>query len=101
VADRLQAAVPPGGLVARMGGDEFIVLVERCSGETRLRALTEQLLAALAEPIVVAGQVISIGASIGTAVVAEAPAAINELLHTVDTAMYRDKATHPRSRRYR
>ncbi|MBF6327006.1 diguanylate cyclase domain-containing protein [Nocardia transvalensis] len=97
VADRLRGAAAPG-LVARLGGDEFIVLVEGCAGQDRLVALSGRLLAALTEPIHLAGHSISVGASIGTTLVAEHPENIDDLLHTVDTAMYRNKSRRHRPR---
>ncbi|WP_309234883.1 sensor domain-containing diguanylate cyclase [Nocardia sp. XZ_19_385] len=93
VAHRLRAAVEPaGGLAARIGGDEFIVLVDRCEGEHQLSAISRRLRAALAAPIEVAGQPVTVGASIGTVFAEEKPRDIDALMHTVDTAMYRDKA---------
>ncbi|WP_280273972.1 sensor domain-containing diguanylate cyclase [Nocardia wallacei] len=96
VAERLRAAASPDGLAARLGGDEFIVLRERCTGAEQLVSLSGRLLAALAEPIIVAGQSISVGASVGTALVTQHPDAIDDLMHTVDTAMYRNKAARHR-----
>uniref|UniRef100_UPI0024554CB8 diguanylate cyclase domain-containing protein n=1 Tax=Nocardia wallacei TaxID=480035 RepID=UPI0024554CB8 len=93
---RLRAAAAPDGLAARLGGDEFIVLRERCADTEQLVSLSGRLLAALAEPIVVAGQSISVGASVGTALVTQHPEAIDDLMHTVDTAMYRNKAARHR-----
>uniref|UniRef100_UPI0024572E5E diguanylate cyclase domain-containing protein n=1 Tax=Nocardia wallacei TaxID=480035 RepID=UPI0024572E5E len=95
-AARLRAAAAPDGLAARLGGDEFIVLRERCADTEQLVSLSGRLLAALAEPIVVAGQSISVGASVGTALVTQHPEAIDDLMHTVDTAMYRNKAARHR-----
>jgi len=96
VARRLQTAAEPGGLAARLGGDEFIVMTEDCADQDRLRKLSEDLLTAITEPIIVAGQTISIGASIGTTLVTEHPDAIDDLMHTVDTAMYRNKSARSR-----
>ncbi|MEV6772442.1 sensor domain-containing diguanylate cyclase [Nocardia sp. NPDC051030] len=92
VADRLRKALPPNAVVARLGGDEFIVLVENCSGLAELRAVADKLLSALADPFDVAGLSVTVGASIGTALVDTDSTAIDELMHAVDTAMYRDKA---------
>ncbi|MEV6275358.1 sensor domain-containing diguanylate cyclase [Nocardia sp. NPDC051832] len=93
VAHRLRAAVEPvGGLAARIGGDEFIVLVDRCEGEHQLSAISGRIRVALAAPIEVAGQPVTVGASIGTVFAEEKPRDIDGLMHTVDTAMYRDKA---------
>ncbi|MFC9897429.1 diguanylate cyclase domain-containing protein [Nocardia sp. NPDC127579] len=93
VAHRLRAAVEPvGGLAARIGGDEFIVLVDRCEGEHQLSAIARRIRVALAAPIEVAGHPVTVGASIGMVFAAEKPRDIDELMHTVDTAMYRDKS---------
>ncbi|MGF6883595.1 diguanylate cyclase (GGDEF)-like protein [Nocardia sp. GAS34] len=96
VAQRLRTAAEPGGLAARLGGDEFIVMVEHCPGQAQLRTLSDGLVAAITEPIVVAGHTISIGTSIGTTLVTEHPDAIDDLMHTVDTAMYRNKSARSR-----
>lgn len=96
VGERLRAAAEPG-LAARLGGDEFIVMVEDCTDDGRLLEQSGRLLAALAEPIIVAGHSISVGASIGTARVTERPEAIDDLMHSVDTAMYRNKSARVRS----
>ncbi|WP_040827070.1 sensor domain-containing diguanylate cyclase [Nocardia jiangxiensis] len=96
VAERLREVAEPGGLAARLGGDEFIVLIEKCRDDTGLQILSRRLLDALSDPIVIAGHTISVGASIGTALVDEPPAAIDDLMHTVDTAMYRNKSARSR-----
>ncbi|WP_067824697.1 sensor domain-containing diguanylate cyclase [Nocardia inohanensis] len=92
VAARLRAALPEKAVVARLGGDEFIVLVENCSGRGELDDVAESLLGALERPFDVAGLEVRVGASIGTALVDTDATAIDELMHAVDTAMYRDKA---------
>ncbi|MFD3706661.1 diguanylate cyclase domain-containing protein [Nocardia sp. NPDC058658] len=92
VADRLRHVVGPAdALAARIGGDEFLVLVEKCSGEPQLAQLAEQLMAALTEPLEVDGHVLAVGVSIGTAFFAELPSAVDELVHVADAAMYRNK----------
>ncbi|MCX4096952.1 sensor domain-containing diguanylate cyclase [Nocardia sp. alder85J] len=96
VAERLRTAAAPDGLAARIGGDEFIVLIENCTGRDQLAAVTDRLLTAVAQPVVVAGQLVSIGASVGTTLVDQRPQDVDALMHTVDSAMYRDKAARPR-----
>lgn len=96
VAERLRLAMPPNGVAARLGGDEFIVLVESCSGREELDNVADSLLAALHDPFDVAGLSVRVGASIGTALVDTHATAIDELMHAVDTAMYRDKALRHR-----
>ncbi|MEV6431954.1 diguanylate cyclase [Nocardia sp. NPDC051463] len=93
VAQRLQAAVEPtGGLVARIGGDEFIMLVEKCSSQKELDSISDLLLAALAAPMQVAGRSVAVGASIGAVFAEDRPTEVDELMHAVDSAMYRNKA---------
>ncbi|MEV0294692.1 sensor domain-containing diguanylate cyclase [Nocardia sp. NPDC050710] len=93
VAQRLRATVESiGGLAARIGGDEFIVLIEKCKGEHQLSAISRRLHTTLAAPIEVAGHPVVVGASIGTVFVQDRPAAVDELMHSVDTAMYRNKS---------
>jgi diguanylate cyclase (GGDEF)-like protein/PAS domain S-box-containing protein len=54
-----------GRLVARMGGDEFVVLVEHTSSLNELVALAEEILAVVATPVLVSGHRLSVSASIG------------------------------------
>ncbi|MFE3544226.1 diguanylate cyclase domain-containing protein [Nocardia sp. NPDC059177] len=92
VADRMRATVAPlAAMPARIGGDEFLVLVENCSGEEQLAALADDLLAALTAPREVDGHMLSVGVSIGVAYFDELPYAVDELVHAADSAMYRNK----------
>lgn len=65
VARRLAEAVTDEHLLARLGGDEFVVLVCDSAGQPQLTTLAERILAALAPPFEVAGQQLSVTASIG------------------------------------
>ncbi len=61
--DRLVST--PGRLVARMGGDEFVVLVEHTTGMAELVELAERILAEIAKPVLVSGHRLTVSASIG------------------------------------
>nr|WP_232541693.1 GGDEF domain-containing protein [Nocardia bovistercoris] len=99
VAKRLRTAIEPsGGLVARIGGDEFIALIEQCDGADQLSAITDRLHDTLAAPIEVAGFPVVVGASIGTVFVAERLPEVDALMHSVDSAMYRNKSRGGRRR---
>ncbi|WP_240742107.1 putative bifunctional diguanylate cyclase/phosphodiesterase [Micromonospora zingiberis] len=63
-AHRLSRAVEPH-LVARLGGDAFVILVERSTGTGDVLAVAESALAALAEPVLVGGHDCTVTASVG------------------------------------
>ncbi|WP_370656740.1 putative bifunctional diguanylate cyclase/phosphodiesterase [Streptomyces sp. NBS 14/10] len=89
VAQRLtECAAPDGHLVARLGGDEFALLVRDSTGTEQLCELARSVLAALQRPFDVAGQRLSVSASIG---VVERPAAGTHttwLMQAADTTLY-------------
>jgi diguanylate cyclase (GGDEF)-like protein/PAS domain S-box-containing protein len=94
VAQRLRASLPAGAVAARLGGDEFAVLLPG-TGPSVAEQVADRFRAVLAEPIVVDGQELTIGASIG--VVAGAGGDPEALLRRADEAMYRSKhAARPR-----
>ena len=66
IARRLDELVSaPGRLVARMGGNEFVVFVEHSTGMDQLIELAERLLATVAQPVHIAGHRLVVSASIG------------------------------------
>jgi diguanylate cyclase (GGDEF)-like protein/PAS domain S-box-containing protein len=89
VARRLHASVSgPGQLVARMGGDEFVVLVERSFGTDELVGIAEKALAAVREPVQLGAHEITVSASVG---VVERPAhttSATELMKAADTTLH-------------
>lgn len=93
VADRLRACVTsPGQLVARVGGDEFVVIAANPASPSDVAALADRILAALADPIHIEGRDLSVRCSIG---IVEGPAAAlgpAEALRSADITMYRAKA---------
>jgi diguanylate cyclase (GGDEF)-like protein/PAS domain S-box-containing protein len=92
VARRLGACAGEGELVARTGGDEFVVLVEDSQGVDRLVGLADRVLAALAPPLRLAGQELAVGASIGVVEQAVTDTTASELMRAADITLYTAKA---------
>ncbi|MEZ5136026.1 MAG: sensor domain-containing diguanylate cyclase [Acidimicrobiales bacterium] len=91
VARRLQATVRRSDLVARLGGDEFAVLCERVADLDELEALASRLQAAITEPVVLDGEAVAIGASIGIAARPAGACSPDDLVEAADAALYRVK----------
>lgn len=92
VGRRLADALRARDLVARIGGDEFIVLVPTHRRE-QAAAMAERLGARLREAFVVEGRTLRISASIGIAMHPEDGATPEELMSRADAAMYSAKAS--------
>jgi len=87
VAERMRAVIRPSETVARIGGDEFAVLMERVE-ERSPEALAARLHEALAAPFTLPPHKIVVGASIGIAVSHGGAPSVDELMRAADGAMY-------------
>jgi diguanylate cyclase (GGDEF)-like protein/PAS domain S-box-containing protein len=90
VARRLRAALRPSDTVARVGGDEFVVLCEDIDSEHEALAVAKRLSDALEDPLKLAGRAHRVTASIGVATW-KSGATADELMRDADAAMYRAK----------
>ena len=95
VAQRLGAELGRDGhLVARMGGDEFVVLVEHSTGIDHLQRVAQTALDTVRRPVVVGGHPIVVSASVGIVQRTDNGTASGaaELMQAADTTMYWAKA---------
>ena len=88
VAQRLMEQVRPGDAVARLAGDEFVVLCEQVEQPAAIGSLAERLLDVLRQPVDFAGTPLQVSASIGIAVGHGTTHSADDLLRSADTAMY-------------
>lgn len=92
VARRFQGASRQEETLARLGGDEFVLVSEGADQQTALR-IAMRLQGVLAEPLLIGGQSISIGTSIGIAMYPQDGETSQDLIKHADIAMYRAKAS--------
>ena len=95
VAVRLAACVGEDDTVARMGGDEFTLLLQarntRAGALNRAIHVAEQILASLAQPFILQGREFFVTASIGIALAPQDGEELSQLMKNADTAMYHAK----------
>ena len=91
VALRLESALRKSDTVARMGGDEFTVIVPTFDQMESLGQLADKLLQQLQSPFTLGGEEVFIGASIGIAIYPQDGLELALLGMNADTAMYQAK----------
>jgi diguanylate cyclase (GGDEF)-like protein len=96
VARRLSTSVRPGDTVARVSGDEFVVLCEDVDHPDDVQALEQRIHEAFSSPFDVSGHQISVTASVGVAHARRGDEISMQLVVDADAAMYE----HKRGRRH-
>jgi two-component system, cell cycle response regulator len=91
VSERLKTCVREVDTVARMGGDEFTIILEGVSSEQNILAVAKRITESIATPFELKRQHISVGVSIGITIFPHDDHPVDELLKHADTAMYRAK----------
>ncbi len=91
VAERLLLTVRDQDTVARIGGDEFGLVLQDATSRDAAAEVAERILSAMNDPFLVHGLTLSIGASIGIAMFPEAFDTYETVVSRADAAMYRAK----------
>ena len=92
VAARLQGRLRDSDLLARMGGDEFVVLMERLARPQAAAGLAQSLIETLKDVFVLAGgQEVYIGTSIGICIFPNDNESVDQIIRNADAALYEAK----------
>lgn len=92
VAGRLQYVLRDSDTVARIGGDEFVIVQPNIGATSDVFDLSRRLLAAFEKPLVIDEREFAIGVSLGIAIYPDDAADASSLLERADSALYRSKA---------
>jgi len=91
-ADRLRNAVRSTDTVARIAGDEFVIVFEHLEAGHDVNLLGQKIVAAMQAPFEVNGRPLNVSASIGIALTTELPADVDKVMLAADQALYCVKA---------
>jgi len=91
VADRLQQTLRSTDIICRIGGDEFVIIVEPTDDSSEVDGVASKILTALAAPFAVEGHQLYVSASIGVSIYPRDARDARTLTRSADTAMYHAK----------
>ena len=92
LAGRLESELRGGDRLFRLGGDEFLVILNNAGTRSEIEQVARRLLEVIHQPFDLKDQEVGIGASIGIALYPENAASQQDLLRMADMAMYRAKS---------
>lgn len=96
LVERIRGVLRADDVVARVGGDEFVILLQDVPTTTELQQIAERLRSVVREPLQIVDREVAISMSMGLVSVdrrADEPVDAEQLLRRADRAMYRAKAT--------
>lgn len=93
VADRVQSSVRDTDTVARMGGDEFVLVLPERTDAGLSTGIVKRIMDSIAQPLTIEGHEFFISCSVGVSVYPSDGATPEELIKHADVAMYRAKET--------
>jgi len=91
VARRLHDTLRPGDTLARVGGDEFVVLCDELNDAGQAVTMAQRVTGELAKPFLIGGEEVAITASVGIAIARVGHETPDTLIQDADIAMYRAK----------
>lgn len=91
VTRRIKAQLRASDVVARIGGDEFVVLLSDSLERKALEIISNRLMQTICEPVQFGGHQLSVGSSVGIARYPGNGLALADLMHAADVAMYHIK----------
>lgn len=94
LAKRFAQSARASDTIARIGGDEFAMIVEGLHHPGEIGTIAEKLERCLREPVVVAGRAVDVGISVGSSVYPVDTSDLARLLELADTSMYASKERH-------
>ena len=92
IAERLAENIRAIDTVARVGGDEFVIIIEQLADEGRAMSITEKLAQAVRERVILSGLEVFVTMSIGISFFPKNGNNLADLLKNADMAMYQAKA---------
>lgn len=91
VTQRLSVTTGDGDILARFGGDEFVLLLPNLESMERVYDISKLILKVMKEPFTICGQKFTISPSIGISMYPQHGEDINALIKHADLAMYHSK----------
>ncbi len=100
VAQRLRDTLGEGDFAARIGGDEFAVVLDAVGAPDAIDATAARIIETLSQPYAIDGIEVAIGASVGVALFPADGASADELTKNADLALYQAKSEGRRRHRF-
>jgi len=94
-ARRLQSCLRPGGIIARAGGDRFLIMVPGCRSEADIAQAVDGVVACSSQPLSLMGDEFDLTASIGVSILPRDGADPETVVKHADTALMRAKSQGP------